>query len=106
MSAFVGSGSGTIDLAGRALRFVRHLPQFVRLYWRLLHDRRVSVLPKVVLVLAIIYVISPIDFLPDFTPLIGEVDDLVLAIGACKLFISMCPPEVVQEHVRRISFGQ
>lgn len=106
MSAFVGSASGTLDLAWRALRFVRHLPQFVRLYWRLLHDDRVSIWPKMVLVLAIIYVVSPIDFVPDFTPLIGEVDDLVLAIGACKLFISMCPRDVVQEHVRRISVGQ
>ena len=106
MSARVGSVTGTFDLAWRALRFVRHLPQFARLYWRLWCDRRVSIWPKLILALAAVYVISPIDLIPDFTPLLGEVDDLVLAIAACKLFINMCPPDVVQEHVRRISNGQ
>jgi uncharacterized membrane protein YkvA (DUF1232 family) len=106
MSARVGLASGPLDVAWRALRFVRYLPQFARLYWRLFCDRRVSIWPKAVLVLAVVYVVSPIDLLPDFTPLLGEVDDIVLAIAACKLFISMCPRDVVQEHVQRIGEGR
>lgn len=89
-------------LGTRGLRFVYHLPQFVRLYWRLLWDRRVSIWPKALLLLSIVYVLSPVDLIPDFIPIIGELDDLVVLIAVCRVFIYMCPPEVVQEHVRRI----
>lgn len=84
------------------MRFLRHLPDFVRLYWRLLRDRRVSIWPKALLVLAVLYVVSPIDLIPDFLPFVGEVDDLIVIIAACRLFISLCPREVVRDHVQRI----
>ena len=90
----------------RGLRFLRHLPDFVRLYWRLMADGRVSVWPKALLVLSIVYLLSPLDFIPDVLPFIGEVDDLLVLIVACRLFMYLCPPEVVREHVRRIDAGE
>ena len=95
----------TLDVMVRGLQFVRHLPGFFRLYWRLLLDARVSIWPKALLVLSLVYLISPVDFIPDFIPVIGELDDLVVLLGAAKLFIYLCPREVVQEHVRRIAAG-
>jgi len=89
----------------RGLQFLLHLPHFVRLYWRLLWDRRVSIWPKALLVLSIIYFVSPVDLIPDFIPFFGEVDDLIVLIAVCRLFIYFCPPEVVQEHVQRIDAG-
>jgi uncharacterized membrane protein YkvA (DUF1232 family) len=53
-------------------------------------------------VLAVLYVVSPIDLIPDFLPFVGEVDDLIVIIAACRLFISLCPREVVRDHVQRI----
>jgi uncharacterized membrane protein YkvA (DUF1232 family) len=106
MSLRAGSTWPTAQLGLRGLRFLRHLPNFVRLYWRLLRDRRVSLWPKALLVLGLLYVVSPIDFIPDFIPLIGELDDLVVIIATCRLFMYMCPRAVVQEHVRRIDAGQ
>lgn len=85
------------------VRFVHNLPNFARLYWRLMRDRRVSVWPKALLVLSIFYAISPFDFLPDVIPLIGQVDDLVIVILVLRLFIYLCPSAVVGEHVRNIS---
>jgi len=105
MSSRPGSTWPALGLGMRAFRVLRHLPQFVRLYWRLLWDRRVSVWPKALLVLSLIYVVSPIDFIPDFTPFVGEIDDLVVLIVVCRLFMYLCPREVVQEHVRRIDAG-
>jgi uncharacterized membrane protein YkvA (DUF1232 family) len=87
----------------RALEVLRHLPQFARLYWRLLRDARVSVWPKALLVVGILYVLSPIDLIPDVLPGIGQVDDVVLLIVFCRLFVYLCPPEVVREHVGRIA---
>jgi uncharacterized membrane protein YkvA (DUF1232 family) len=95
----------SLQLGMRVLRLLRHLPQFVRLYWRLLWDPRVSTWPKALLVLSIIYVLSPVDLIPDVLPFIGEVDDLVVFIVVCKLFMYLCPRQVVQEHVRRIGAG-
>ena len=86
----------------RGLQLLRHLPTFVRLYWRLLCDRRVSIWPKALLVVGALYVISPLDLIPDFIIGLGEIDDLVVFIVLCKLFIHLCPPEIVREHVQRL----
>jgi uncharacterized membrane protein YkvA (DUF1232 family) len=53
-------------------------------------------------VLSLVYVVSPIDIIPDVIPVIGEIDDLVVLIVLCRLFMQMCPRDVVQEHVREI----
>src|SRR5262245_9535518 len=53
---------------GRAVQMLRYLPQFARLYWRLFRDRRVSVLPKALLILTIVYVVWPFDVVPDVLP--------------------------------------
>ena len=86
----------------RGLNLLRHLPQFVRLYWRLLRDRRVSVWPKALLGIAIAYVLLPFDLIPDFLPVVGQVDDVIVFIGVCRLFIYLCPPAVVREHVLQL----
>lgn len=106
MSLRAGPPWPPAELVLRGVRFLRHLPHFVRLYWRLLWDRRVSLWPKALLLLSALYVLSPVDIIPDVLPFIGEVDDLVVVIVVCRLFIYLCPPEVVQEHVRRIDAGQ
>jgi uncharacterized membrane protein YkvA (DUF1232 family) len=82
---------------------LRQLPSFARLYWRLFRDRRVSILPKALLVLTLLYVVSPIDVAPDVVPLIGEVDDFVVLLSGLWLFVRLCPPEVVRQTVRDIA---
>jgi uncharacterized membrane protein YkvA (DUF1232 family) len=83
-------------------RLIRQLPNFVRLYWRLWRDRRVSVVAKGIMVLAVAYILLPFDLLPDVLPIVGRVDDLVLFLAACKAFLFLCPRPVVHEHVQRI----
>lgn len=83
-------------------QLLRQLPNFVRLYWRLFRDQRVSIWPKALLVLSVAYIVFPFDLLPDTIPFIGEIDDLVIFLAACKGFMYLCPRDVVQEHVRRI----
>ena len=88
---------------GRGAQVLRHIPSFARLYWRLFRDRRVSLLPKALLVLIGLYLLSPIDVVPDFVPVIGAVDDLAVGLGGLWLFVQLCPPPVVREHVVRIA---
>jgi uncharacterized membrane protein YkvA (DUF1232 family) len=102
----VGLTSGSLPrflFTGRALQVIAHLPDFVRLYWRLFRDARVSIVAKAVLVLTLAYVIWPVDIVPDFVPLLGEVDDLGVVLSGLWLFIRLCPAEVVRDRVREIS---
>lgn len=95
----------TIEIGQKTLTILRHLPNFVRLYWRLFRDPRVSLLAKGVLIAAAAYLALPVDLVPDLVPVLGQLDDIAVLIGACKLFIQLCPSAVVEEHVRRIARG-
>src|SRR5207253_1997091 len=93
------SADSTRSARPRALDFLIHLPNLVRLYWRLLRDPRVSIWPKALLAGALAYVALPFDLIPDTLPLLGEVDDVVTLVAAAHWFIQWCPPEVVPGHV-------
>ncbi len=84
-------------------RIIINLPKLVRLYWRLLFDPRVPWSPKIVLLLALIYAVSPIDLVPDWTlPFLGYADDLIILIVALQYFIARCPQSVIDEHISAI----
>jgi len=87
---------------GRAVEFLLHLPNLVRLYWRLFRDPRVSRWPKALLIAALAYVALPFDLIPDVIPFVGEIDDLAILVVAARWFIQWCPAAVVQEHVQQI----
>jgi uncharacterized membrane protein YkvA (DUF1232 family) len=67
----------------------------LRLAWKLLTDRRVDMVAKIIPLLGLIYVVSPIDILPDLIPVLGQLDDVAIILLAVRFFINMCPPEVV-----------
>lgn len=85
--------------------FFVYLPQFVRLFYRLMSDGRVPFVNKLVPVLGVALLLSPPLLELDFIPLIGELDWLVVIWLSLKLFIWLCPPDVVREHVSRIARG-
>jgi len=80
-----------------------HLPSFVKLFSRLIKDPRVSVSPKLLLAGILAYVILPTDLLPDFLIGVGQLDDLAVVLGGLKLFLNLCPGDVVQEHLKAIA---
>ena len=88
----------------KALNFIVNLPKLFRLYARLFKDPRTPLHLKLMLIFAIIYVLSPIDFLPDLLlPIFGLVDDVIILIIAAQYFLKKCPPEIVSEHMQEIS---
>jgi len=86
-------------------RMVIYLPQFVRVFFRLMADSRVGVLAKLVPVLAVLLMFTPPAIELDFIPVIGELDWLLVGFLTLKLFVWLCPPHVVREHVSRIARG-
>ena len=78
--------SGKREARGRMGNFLMFLPNMVKLLGRLLKDARVPKAEKALFVAAIVYVISPIDLIPDIFPFIGQVDDIyVVALSLLRL---------------------
>lgn len=74
------------------------IPNFLKLLYRLFTDSRVPLAEKAFLAGAIVYVISPLDLIPDVIPFIGEVDDLYLvALTLLRLF-ARTPDDVIRQH--------
>jgi len=87
-------------------RLVGYLPQFVRVFWRLMKDPRVPLLAKLVPVLTLLLMLSPPAIELDLVPILGEIGWLVVGVLAFKILVWLSPPEVVREHVSRIARGQ
>jgi uncharacterized membrane protein YkvA (DUF1232 family) len=84
---------------------LRSLLERARLALRLLREPAVPVAIKALTALPLLYVISPIDLLPDFIPVLGQLDDLGVLVAAVELFVGWCPPEAVEHHRRAIEAG-
>ena len=75
----------------------------IKLIFKLLGDRRVSPWLKILPIGGILYLLSPLDIIPDIAfPVIGELDDLAIIWLTNHFFIELCPPEVVREHVKNL----
>jgi uncharacterized membrane protein YkvA (DUF1232 family) len=81
---------------------VVELARNVRLAWRLLRDNRVALWIKAIIPVTIVYLISPIDIIPDALLGLGQLDDLAVILLGFKAFIDLCPPEIVKEHLAEI----
>ena len=79
-------------------RLLPHALRFARLVWRLSFDKRVPLLLRLLLPVAIIYAVSPLDLVPDRVPILGRFDDLIFITLALLLLVKLSPKEVVDEH--------
>ena len=76
----------------------------LKLIARLIGDSRVSFWLKAIPVGALIYLVSPIDFAPGVVlPIIGALDDAAVVSLGAYVFVELCPPAVVDEHMKALS---
>lgn len=78
----------------------------LRLAVRLLREPSVPIVTKAIPVLAALYVVSPLDFIPDVLPLVGEIDDLAIAAAGVALFLRLCPPAARAFHQEALAGGR
>src|SRR5215210_1046629 len=76
------------------------IPNLMKLLYDLLRDPRVSQADKAILAGIIMYVIVPIDVIPDFIPFIGQVDDSYLLAIAILRLLNRAERKVVLDHWR------
>jgi len=93
-----------------ATELARSLPQLqdseqireLKLLRRLLLDERVPRWQKAIPVAATLYLVAPLDLIPDFLPLVGQLDDLAVLLGSLRLFRSLVSPALIEEHLAYI----
>jgi uncharacterized membrane protein YkvA (DUF1232 family) len=74
------------------------VPDCIVLFRRLLSDRRVPRRAKVALGLLLAYLALPLDLVPDFIPVAGQLDDAVLVALVLRLVLRDAGPGLVREH--------
>jgi len=86
------------EVKGRMGNFLMFLPNMVKLLARLIKDERVPTAEKALFLAAIVYVISPLDFIPDVFPFIGQVDDIYVVALTLLRLVNRTDATVVRQH--------
>lgn len=73
-------------------------PWLVKLLYRLCRDPRVPAIDKAILGGVILYVLNPMDLLPDAIPVIGQIDDAYLLAVALMRLLGRTEERVLREH--------
>lgn len=86
------------EIKDRMKSFIMFLPNMVKLLGKLLGDGRVPTVDKALFLGAIAYLIMPLDFIPDFLPFIGQVDDTYLIALTLLRLINRTDETIVRQH--------
>jgi uncharacterized membrane protein YkvA (DUF1232 family) len=96
-----GAFVAVLVLAGRreAARAVADfVPACALLFARLVRDPRTPRRHRVLLVLIAAYLASPIDLVPDFVPVAGQLDDAIIVAAALRTVVRHADPQLLREH--------
>lgn len=89
---------------GERLRaWARRLKREIRAVVRAARDPRVGWPVRLLALAVAAYALSPIDLIPDFIPVLGLLDDLILVPLGLWLVIRLLPPAVLDEHRRAVA---
>ena len=75
----------------------------LQLYRNILADPRTPRLTKILLGFAMAYLVTPVDFIPDFIPVIGHLDDAILIPSLAYLALKTIPQSLLEEHRQALS---
>ena len=88
-------------LAGRstdARAWAGFIPDCIRLARRLLADDRVPQRAKVYLGALVVYLAVPVDLVPDFLPVVGQLDDAIIVALVLRAVLRAAPADVIHER--------
>jgi uncharacterized membrane protein YkvA (DUF1232 family) len=89
-------------LSDRVKETARRSPRYMRFAIGMVRDPDVPMKTKAALILGGSYVVSPIDLIPGFIPVLGQIDDLVVMMAALGAATRMTPVEVVDKHIAAV----
>ena len=100
-AALYAGAVAALWLAGRgadARALARLLPDCAVLLRRLLRDPRVPRREKLLLGLLVAYLVLPIDLVPDFVPVAGQLDDAIVVALVLRRLLRRAEPAIVHGH--------
>lgn len=71
----------------------------LRLAALLARDERIPILVRAIPPLLVLYLAMPLDLLPDFIPVLGQLDDIVVVLVAIGLLMRFVPVQVIEAHL-------
>ena len=77
-----------------------------KLIWAMLRDPRAPLASKLVALLAVAYVISPIDFIPDAIPILGWLDDGLIGYFLLQMAFKFLPEDLLESLRERTGSSQ
>jgi uncharacterized membrane protein YkvA (DUF1232 family) len=82
-----------MNLKDRARQLMRDIPAIMIA----LRDKQIPIMAKVLAGLVVVYALSPVDLIPDFIPVLGYLDDIIILPALIALTIKMIPAEVMNK---------
>lgn len=76
--------------------------RWLTLFWSIYRDRRSPAAVKILPVLALLYMLFPIDAIPDFIPVLGQADDIMVLVTMLLGAFNMIPKDLYREHRERV----
>ena len=65
----------------------------------LMRDRRIPMRARLIPPALVVYLASPIDLIPDFIPVLGQLDDLVAVVVGVRLLLRYTPRSIIETHL-------
>lgn len=84
------------EVSTRELVFA--LPDVLKLLWHVVRDKRVSRMVRGGLIGVAAYLALPFDVIPDWIPVLGQVDDVVVLTVGVRTLLRQVPEPVIREH--------
>jgi uncharacterized membrane protein YkvA (DUF1232 family) len=85
---------------------LRRLPAYGRLAWRLGRDPLISRARRAAVIGAAGYLVSPIDLVPGFIPVLGQLDDIAVVLAALRLALDGLDPERRRAHLGAVGLDE
>ncbi len=76
----------------------RNIKNEIRIYQAVIKDKRTPLLGKIFLGMAVGYFFLPFDLIPDFIPIVGHLDDIVIIPALVIIALKIIPKEIVGEY--------
>lgn len=98
MTASGSAAKGGPSMTDRLKNWARLIKRDVHALYLAGRDPRVPWYAKALALLVAAYALSPIDLIPDFIPVLGYLDDVILLPVGILLVIKLIPPDIMAEH--------
>lgn len=85
-------------MIGQAKQWARLVKRDTHAIYLAARDPRVPLYTKALAFCVAGYALSPIDFIPDFIPIVGYLDDVIILPLGIVLVVKLIPPEIMAEH--------